>query len=203
MFLVVLIYKFSAAGNGFVYGVYPVTTARVPVLKVVDQGTEIECDISVENWDGISKSKMIYMIGAIDERFRKLSFLVKYACPLIHIFIKECFSYLCTGKVWRIMLRITLHFCNRLWISFFSFLFPDRFLGYPGLDDHPNVHSLGMSPYVYDLISILGNQDIRKWRAFLFFSFLFWGSFPKCLSLLDLSTEFQLLRFSVQSYASP
>ncbi|XP_075085706.1 protein HESO1 isoform X1 [Nicotiana tabacum] len=63
--------------NGFVYGVYPVTTARVPVLKVVDQGTEIECDISVENWDGISKSKIIYMIGAIDERFRKLSFLVK------------------------------------------------------------------------------------------------------------------------------
>ncbi|XP_009622967.1 protein HESO1-like isoform X5 [Nicotiana tomentosiformis] len=63
--------------NGFVYGVYPVTTARVPVLKVVDQGTEIECDISVENWDGISKSKIIYMIGAIDERFRKLSFLMK------------------------------------------------------------------------------------------------------------------------------
>nr|XP_009804074.1 PREDICTED: uncharacterized protein LOC104249360 isoform X2 [Nicotiana sylvestris] len=77
MFLVVLICKFSAAGNGFVYGVYAVTTARVPVLKVVDQGTEIECDISVENWDGISKSKMIYMIGAIDERFRKLSFLMK------------------------------------------------------------------------------------------------------------------------------
>ncbi|OIS98378.1 protein heso1 [Nicotiana attenuata] len=63
--------------NGFVYGVYAVTTARVPVLKVVDQGTEIECDISVENWDGISKSKIIYMIGAIDERFRKLSFLMK------------------------------------------------------------------------------------------------------------------------------
>ncbi|XP_055835807.1 protein HESO1-like isoform X3 [Solanum dulcamara] len=63
--------------NGFVYGVNPVTTARVPVLKVVDQGTEIECDISVENWDGISKSKTIYMIGAIDERFQKLSFLMK------------------------------------------------------------------------------------------------------------------------------
>uniref|UniRef100_M1C3Q3 Poly(A) RNA polymerase mitochondrial-like central palm domain-containing protein n=1 Tax=Solanum tuberosum TaxID=4113 RepID=M1C3Q3_SOLTU len=63
--------------NGFVYGVNPVTTARVPVLKVVDRGTEIECDISVENRDGISKSKTIYMIGAIDERFRKLSFLMK------------------------------------------------------------------------------------------------------------------------------
>ncbi|XP_059310511.1 protein HESO1-like isoform X1 [Lycium ferocissimum] len=63
--------------NGFVYGVNPVTTARVPVLKVVDRGTEIECDISVENWDGISKSKTIYMIGAIDERFGKLSFLMK------------------------------------------------------------------------------------------------------------------------------
>ncbi|XP_049375573.1 protein HESO1-like isoform X2 [Solanum verrucosum] len=63
--------------NGFVYGVNPITTARVPVLKVVDRGTEIECDISVENRDGISKSKTIYMIGAIDERFRKLSFLMK------------------------------------------------------------------------------------------------------------------------------
>lgn len=63
--------------NGFVRGVNPVTTARVPVLKVVDRGTDIECDISVENQDGISKSKTIYMIGSIDERFRKLSFLMK------------------------------------------------------------------------------------------------------------------------------
>ncbi|CAN4081461.1 unnamed protein product [Withania somnifera] len=63
--------------NGFAHGVNPVTTARVPVLKVVDRGTEIECDMSVENWDGISKSNTIYMISAIDERFRKLSFLTR------------------------------------------------------------------------------------------------------------------------------
>ncbi|XP_031093928.1 protein HESO1-like isoform X2 [Ipomoea triloba] len=62
---------------GHVYGVHPITTANVPILKVVDRGTGIECDISVENRDGVSKSKIVHMICSIDERFGKLSFLMK------------------------------------------------------------------------------------------------------------------------------
>ncbi|CAI9099305.1 OLC1v1036100C1 [Oldenlandia corymbosa var. corymbosa] len=70
--------KFYALQScGHVYGVHPVTTAKVPVLKVVDRGTGVECDLSVENQDGVLKSKLIYMICSIDERFRKLSFLMK------------------------------------------------------------------------------------------------------------------------------
>ncbi|KAM3306189.1 hypothetical protein P3S67_013059 [Capsicum chacoense] len=62
---------------GHVSGVHPVTAAKVPVLKVVACGTKIECDISVENRDGVSKSKIIHMICSLDERFQKLSFLMK------------------------------------------------------------------------------------------------------------------------------
>lgn len=62
---------------GHVSGVHPITAAKVPILKVVDCGTKIECDISVENRDGVSKSKIIHMICSLDERFQKLSFLMK------------------------------------------------------------------------------------------------------------------------------
>ncbi|KAK4341576.1 hypothetical protein RND71_040077 [Anisodus tanguticus] len=63
--------------SGHVSGVHPIPAARVPILKVVDCGTKIECDISVENRDGVSKSKIIHMICSLDERFQKLSFLMK------------------------------------------------------------------------------------------------------------------------------
>ncbi|XP_019168479.1 PREDICTED: protein HESO1-like [Ipomoea nil] len=63
--------------SGHVYGVNPITRAIVPVLKVVDSGTGIECDISVGNRDGILKSKILYFISLIDERFRKLCYLMK------------------------------------------------------------------------------------------------------------------------------
>ncbi|OIS98470.1 PREDICTED: protein HESO1-like isoform X2 [Nicotiana attenuata] len=63
--------------DGHVSGVHPITAAKVPILKVVDCGTKIECDISVENRDGVSKSKIIHMICSLDERFQKLSFLMK------------------------------------------------------------------------------------------------------------------------------
>lgn len=58
------------------FGVQPILGARVPVLKVVDRGTGIECDISVENKDGISRSLMINLMCLVDGRFRILSFLV-------------------------------------------------------------------------------------------------------------------------------
>lgn len=48
----------------------------MPVVKVIDCGTRIECDLSVENRDGIAKSQIVHMISGIDGSFRKLSFLV-------------------------------------------------------------------------------------------------------------------------------
>lgn len=66
-----------ALGKGHVCRVLPVTSAKVPILKCVDRGTGVECDISVENRDGIMKSRIIRIISSIDERFQKLSFLVK------------------------------------------------------------------------------------------------------------------------------
>lgn len=67
---------------GHVTRIQRIMTARVPIVKVIDLGTRIECDLSVENWDGILKSKLIHMISAIDERFQKLSFLV-ISCDII------------------------------------------------------------------------------------------------------------------------
>lgn len=70
-------------GNGHVSGVQPIMTARVPILKVIDTGTRIECDISVENRDGILKSQIIQIISSIDERFQKLCFLVIWPKKLL------------------------------------------------------------------------------------------------------------------------
>ncbi|XP_027180067.1 protein HESO1-like isoform X2 [Coffea eugenioides] len=68
---------YALQSGGHVYGVHPITTAKVPILKVVDRGTGVECDISIENRDGILKSQLIRIFCSIDERFRKLSFLMK------------------------------------------------------------------------------------------------------------------------------
>ncbi|KAK9742214.1 hypothetical protein RND81_03G156400 [Saponaria officinalis] len=54
-----------------------ILSARVPVLKVTDNGSGVECDLSVGNLDGILKSQIVRMISDIDERFRKLSVLMK------------------------------------------------------------------------------------------------------------------------------
>ncbi|RZC65048.1 hypothetical protein C5167_008738 [Papaver somniferum] len=63
--------------KGHVFGVRPIMGAKVHIVKVVDRGTGIECDISVENKDGIAKSQIVHIISAIDERFQKLCFLIK------------------------------------------------------------------------------------------------------------------------------
>lgn len=79
-----------ALGKGHVTGVHPITTAKVPILKVVDRGTGVECDLSIENRDGILKSRLIHMFCSIDERFRKLSFLVmvdNHCCEFIHLHV--------------------------------------------------------------------------------------------------------------------
>ncbi|XP_065016773.1 protein HESO1-like isoform X5 [Musa acuminata AAA Group] len=63
--------------KGHVTGVLPIMGARVPVLKVVDCRTGVECDISVENKDGISRSLIFRFVSSIDERFRILCYLMK------------------------------------------------------------------------------------------------------------------------------
>ncbi|XP_039817811.1 terminal uridylyltransferase 4-like isoform X4 [Panicum virgatum] len=70
--------SWDSQGHGRCYGVLPISTARVPVLKVTDQGTGVECDISIENKDGMSRSMIIKFISSIDERFRILCYLMKF-----------------------------------------------------------------------------------------------------------------------------
>lgn len=63
--------------------------ARVPVLKVVDCRTGVECDISVENKDGISRSLIFRFVSSIDERFRILCYLVTFSiCPSLVIMLE-------------------------------------------------------------------------------------------------------------------
>lgn len=62
---------------GHVDGVQTIMSARVPIIKLVDCGTGIECDLSVENRDGILKSQIVHIISGIDGRFQKLSFMMK------------------------------------------------------------------------------------------------------------------------------
>lgn len=75
---------FIVLGGGHVSGIQTIMTARVPIVKVIDRGTGIECDVSVENRDGMVKSLIIRAISTIDDRFQKLSFLVsqfKFLAP--------------------------------------------------------------------------------------------------------------------------
>lgn len=67
---------FCGLDKGHVKGVQPIMAAKVPIVKITDTGTGVECDLSVENRDGISKSLIIRFITSIDQRFQKLSFLV-------------------------------------------------------------------------------------------------------------------------------
>ncbi|OIV98115.1 hypothetical protein TanjilG_25980 [Lupinus angustifolius] len=68
---------FKLQRSGHVTGVQSILSAKVPIVKVTDRGTGIECDLSVDNRDGIAKSHIIHAVTAIDERFRMLSFLMK------------------------------------------------------------------------------------------------------------------------------
>ncbi|KAM5577990.1 protein HESO1-like [Rosa sericea] len=68
---------FSLQRAGHVAGVQTIMSARVPIIKLIDCGTGIECDLSIENRDGIVKSQIVYIISRIDGRFQKLSFMMK------------------------------------------------------------------------------------------------------------------------------
>ncbi|KAL6593054.1 hypothetical protein ACP70R_049140 [Stipagrostis hirtigluma subsp. patula] len=69
---------YSHQRHGIFCGVLPIVSARVPILKVIDRGTGIECDISVENKDGMTRSMVFKYISSLDKRFQILSYLVKF-----------------------------------------------------------------------------------------------------------------------------
>ncbi|XP_074264540.1 uncharacterized protein LOC141587024 isoform X2 [Silene latifolia] len=68
---------YAMRDRGRVTNVRPILKARVPVVKVTACGSGVECDLSVGNLDGIAKSQIVLLISSIDERFQKLSFLMK------------------------------------------------------------------------------------------------------------------------------
>ncbi|KAI5058844.1 hypothetical protein GOP47_0027014 [Adiantum capillus-veneris] len=70
-----LLYKLQSIGT--VRDIQPVLKAKVPVVKFIHCKTGIECDVSVENRDGIIKSELLRIFSTIDSRFRKLCFLLK------------------------------------------------------------------------------------------------------------------------------
>jgi len=69
---------FFCIGQGFVRNVVPILSARVPIVRFCDQGTGIECDLTVESKDGILTSQIIRIISQIDDRFQKLCLLVRF-----------------------------------------------------------------------------------------------------------------------------
>lgn len=78
-----LLILYENTGKGHISKIFPILQARVPVVKVVDSGTGIECDISVENKDGVSRSSIFTIISSIDERFQILSYLVNFIVFLV------------------------------------------------------------------------------------------------------------------------
>ncbi|KAL9302229.1 Protein HESO1 [Arabidopsis thaliana] len=63
--------------SGLWYKLQFVIHARVPILKVVSGHQRISCDISIDNLDGLLKSRFLFWISEIDGRFRDLVLLVK------------------------------------------------------------------------------------------------------------------------------
>ena len=66
----------SCVSGGIVQDIRPIFKAKVPVVKFLHYNTGIECDVSVENRDGIVKSHLLRILSRIDPRFRELCFLV-------------------------------------------------------------------------------------------------------------------------------
>ncbi|KAK4579256.1 hypothetical protein RGQ29_029080 [Quercus rubra] len=54
-----------------------IPNARVPILKFESSRQSISCDISIDNLQGQMKSKLLFWISEIDERFHDMVLLVK------------------------------------------------------------------------------------------------------------------------------
>ncbi|XP_020276746.1 poly(A) RNA polymerase cid11 isoform X1 [Asparagus officinalis] len=70
-------FLYKVQRKGHISKIIPILGARVPVVKVIDSGTGIECDVSVENKDGVSRSSIFTIVSSIDGRFQILSYLMK------------------------------------------------------------------------------------------------------------------------------
>lgn len=70
--------------------------AAVPVVKFVEGRTNIECDVSMENRDGVLKSELLGVFALIDPRFRQLCFLVCLLDKIsISVSVYVCQGFLC------------------------------------------------------------------------------------------------------------
>jgi hypothetical protein len=58
-----------------------IPTARVPVLQYVSNHFGISCDISIDNYPGRIKSKVLYWINTLDGRFGDMVLLVSSSYP--------------------------------------------------------------------------------------------------------------------------
>ncbi|KAF8051698.1 hypothetical protein N665_1682s0003 [Sinapis alba] len=67
----------SLQGEGHVRNVVSILTARVPIVRFVDQRTSVECDLAVDSKDAVLYSQIIQIISQIDDRFQKLCLLIK------------------------------------------------------------------------------------------------------------------------------
>lgn len=54
-----------------------ISNARIPILKMESARMNISCDISINNLTGQMKSKILYWISEIDDRYRDMVLLVK------------------------------------------------------------------------------------------------------------------------------
>nr|GMD36469.1 UTP:RNA uridylyltransferase 1 [Ipomoea batatas] len=58
--------------------VQALTRARVPIVKLMDPGTDISCDICVNNLLAVENTKLLRDYSQIDVRLRQLAFIVKH-----------------------------------------------------------------------------------------------------------------------------
>eukprot|EP00897_Mesotaenium_endlicherianum_P002966 jgi/Mesen1/2698/ME000167S01843 len=58
--------------------VQALTHARVPVVKFMDAGTGISCDICVNNMLAVANTKLLHDYAQVDRRLRQLAYLVKH-----------------------------------------------------------------------------------------------------------------------------
>ncbi|KAL4236653.1 Terminal uridylyltransferase 4 [Mactra antiquata] len=70
-------------GHRGLYGVFPITTAKVPIVKFVHRQTQLEGDISMYNVLALQNTKLLYTYACIDPRVQTLGYAIK-------VFAKVC-----------------------------------------------------------------------------------------------------------------
>lgn len=65
-------------GSWFVKNIIPVTSARVPILKLIHNITSINCDLSFENRLSVQNTKLLRMYLSFDPRIYHFMVLIRY-----------------------------------------------------------------------------------------------------------------------------